>query len=175
MILIDEINLLDLAAKSTLSDETTLNVYKAIDYAVNKRHFEIKDYFLYNDSEFNYLNKGTVGYLKMKLKEVSEDMNIIEWFDYQGSLYYFKVSTGKTFSSLKDYENLFLKIENNKNVRSWLEKIEINKNYKINKNILFIEKRKKQNYINMRDFELPFFDKKLNTGMVFVTTKINNI
>ena len=175
MILIDEINLLDLAAKSTLSDETTLNIYEAINYAINKKHFEIKDYFPHNDNEFNYLNKGTVGYLKMKLKEVSEDMNIIEWFDYQGSPYYFKVSTGKTFSSLKDYEDLFFKIENNKNVRSCIEKIEINKRYKINKNILFIEKRKKQNYINMRDFELPFFDKKLNTGMISVTTKINNI
>ena len=116
MILIDEINLLDLAAKSTLSDETTLNIYKAIDFAVNKRHFEIKDYFLYNDSEFNYLNKGTVEYLKMKLKEVSEDMNIIEWFDYQGSPYYFKVSTGKTFSSLKDYEDLFFKIEKSEQI-----------------------------------------------------------
>ena len=175
MILIVEINFLDLAAKSTLSDEKTLNVYKAIDYAVNKRHFEIKDYFLYNDSEFNYLNKGTVGYLKMKLKEVSEDINIIEWFDYQGRPYYFKVSTGKSFYNLKEYENLLLKIEENKNVRSWLEKIEINKIYKINKNIFFIEKRKKQNYINMRNFELPFFDKKLNTGMISVATKINNI
>lgn len=175
MILIDEINLLDLAANSTLSDETTLNIYKAINYAINKRHFEIKDYFSHNDNEFNYLNKGTVGYLKMKLKEISEDINIIEWFDYQGRPYYFKISTGKSFYNLKEYENLLLKIEENKNVRSWIEKIEINKNYKINKNIFFIEKKQKQNYINMRDFELPFFDKKLNTGMITVTTKINNV
>ena len=45
MILIDEISLLDLAAKSTLSDETTLNIYEAINYALNKRHSGIKDYF----------------------------------------------------------------------------------------------------------------------------------
>ena len=175
MILIDEINLLDLAAKSTLSDETTLNIYEVINYAVNKRHFEIKDYFSHNDNEFSYLNKGTVGYLKMKLKEIAEDIDIIEWFDYQGRPYYFKISTEKTFDSLRAYENLLLKIEENKNVRSWLEKIEITKNYKINKNVFFIEKKQKQNYINMRDFELPFFDKKLNTGLLSVTTKINNI
>ncbi len=175
MILIDEISLLDLAAKSTLSDETTLNIYEAINYALNKRHSGIKDYFSHNDNEFNHLNKGTVGYLKRKLKEIAEDVNIIEWFDYQGRPYYFKISTGKTFNSLKEYENLFLKIDENKNVRSWLEKIEIYKNYKINKNIFFIEKKQKQNYINMRDFELPFFDKKLNIGMLSVTTKINNI
>ncbi|CAM3107113.1 phage tail protein I [Streptobacillus ratti] len=60
MILLENLSLLDLAAKSTLNDENTKNIYKSIDYALHKRYETyIKKFYLnldnLTDSELDYL------------------------------------------------------------------------------------------------------------------------
>ena len=45
MITIDDLNLTDIAAKSTLNDKTTLWIYESINFAIKKKHDAIKRKF----------------------------------------------------------------------------------------------------------------------------------
>ena len=45
MITIDDLNLTDIAAKSTLNDKTTLWIYESINFAIKKKHDAIKRNF----------------------------------------------------------------------------------------------------------------------------------
>jgi len=47
MITIDDLNLTDIAAKSTLNDKTTLWIYESINFAIKKKHDVIKRKFFF--------------------------------------------------------------------------------------------------------------------------------
>ena len=51
MIEINDLKLIDVAAKSTLTDKTTKWIYESIDYAINKSHERIKKKFWINIDE----------------------------------------------------------------------------------------------------------------------------
>ncbi|ERK51637.1 phage tail protein I [Leptotrichia wadei] len=53
MITIDNLNLTDIAAKSTLNDKTTLWIYESINFAIKKKHDAIKRKFFLELSELN--------------------------------------------------------------------------------------------------------------------------
>jgi len=53
MITIDNLNLTDIAAKSTLNDKTTLWIYESINFAIKKKHDVIKRKFFLELSELN--------------------------------------------------------------------------------------------------------------------------
>ena len=53
MITIDSLSLTDIAAKSTLNDETTLWIYESINFAIKKKHDAIKRNFFLELSELN--------------------------------------------------------------------------------------------------------------------------
>ena len=53
MITIDDLNLTDIAAKSTLNDKTTLWIYESINFAIKKKHDAIKRNFFLELSELN--------------------------------------------------------------------------------------------------------------------------
>ena len=53
MITIDDLNLTDIAAKSTLNDKTTLWIYESINFAIKKKHDAIKRKFFLELSELN--------------------------------------------------------------------------------------------------------------------------
>ena len=60
MIKINDLSLLDIAAKSTLGDETTRWIYESIDYSIQKRHNKIVNLFWMNidnltEIELDYL------------------------------------------------------------------------------------------------------------------------
>ena len=47
MITIDDLNLTDIAAKSTLNDKTTLWIYESINFAIKKKHDTIICFFTF--------------------------------------------------------------------------------------------------------------------------------
>ena len=53
MITIDDLDLTDIAAKSTLNDETTLWIYESINFAIKNKHNAIKRKFFLELSELN--------------------------------------------------------------------------------------------------------------------------
>jgi len=53
MITIDDLDLMDIAAKSTLNDETTLWIYESINFAIKNKHNAIKRKFFLELSELN--------------------------------------------------------------------------------------------------------------------------
>ena len=53
MITIDDLNLTDIAAKSTLNDKTTLWIYESINFAIKKKNDAIKRKFFLELSELN--------------------------------------------------------------------------------------------------------------------------
>lgn len=68
---------------------------------------------------------GTLGGMKQGLKNVWDNVEVEEWFNYSGDPYHFRVAVTDTYSAEKEAEALFI-IGIAKNVRSVLDSITFN-------------------------------------------------
>lgn len=199
MITVDRVNLLDLAAISTLDDRTTKNIYLSIDYILQKRHFLNKDKFgiftrintmseneintlLWGYSDFNFnlsleekrqlvlkailsrSTRGTVGILKEVCKLLYSGFEIEEWNSYQGQAGRFKIHTDKKLN-VSEYKRLIEVVNQNKNVRSHLDFVELHQvnsstyfvsGYKDMK-ILTVKEKRKKDFTVLNNFNLKAY------------------
>lgn len=68
--------------------------------------------------------KGTVWALKEAVRNTAAQCEVLEWFEYKGKPYHFKLSTYDVIDSLEDWESLIQAAKDAKNVRSWLDGIQ---------------------------------------------------
>lgn len=68
--------------------------------------------------------KGTVWALKTAVTSIAPQCKVLEWFDYKGKPYHFKLSTDDVIESTEAWRNLVQTIKDAKNVRSWLDGIQ---------------------------------------------------
>lgn len=68
--------------------------------------------------------KGTVWALKTAVASIAPQCQVLEWFDYKGKPYHFKLSTDDVIDSTEAWRSLVQTIKDAKNVRSWLDGIQ---------------------------------------------------
>lgn len=68
--------------------------------------------------------KGTAWALKTAVSSIAPQCQVLEWFDYKGQPYHFKLSTNDVIDSTEAWRNLVQTIKDAKNVRSWLDGIQ---------------------------------------------------
>lgn len=68
--------------------------------------------------------KGTVWALKTAVTSMAPQCQVLEWFDYHGKPYHFKLSTDGVIDSTKAWRDLIQTIKDAKNVRSRLDGIQ---------------------------------------------------
>ncbi|MCP4160039.1 MAG: phage tail protein I [Deltaproteobacteria bacterium] len=79
--------------------------------------------------------RGTPSAVEDVIKTVFGEGELIEWFDYSGEPYHFKISTESILRKTSDYQTLYEGVESVKNKRSVLESIITKKN---NNPVLYI-------------------------------------
>lgn len=72
--------------------------------------------------------KGTAWALKAAVESVTPQCKVLEWFEYSGKPYHFKVSTEGSIESTAEMKRLIKAIKDAKNVRSWLDGIQYRSN-----------------------------------------------
>jgi len=75
-------------------------------------------------------HKGTPGVVQEVVTAVLGDAKVLEWFEYVGEPYWFKVECNDVINDGRTYEHLMRLVSAVKNTRSWLEKVTIYKEYK---------------------------------------------
>lgn len=210
MITIEELELIDIVAKSSLEDENTKNIYKAISYAINIRNKQNKDMFFQDletmsESEIDELlweydvknvistsdieikieilkkaltsnfNRGTVGSVKNISEIFFGNADIYEWFEYGGNPGYFKISTTSEINNEETFIKILNVVNEYKNIRSWFDGFRFIRETVIENKILNLFNSKVINSINMREFELPWFNNDINLEIVSNTTMLNNL
>jgi len=73
--------------------------------------------------------KGTAGMVQEYVSTVLTSGEVTEWFQYDGQPYHFKVQTNGVITSQDAYERLVKLINLVKNTRSWLDSIQINRQW----------------------------------------------
>lgn len=80
---------------------------------------------LIRNSDAVHRHKGTPYAVEQVVSAAFDDASVLEWFDYEGSPYMFKVTTTDRVISEKTYTDLIRAINSVKNRRSHLEMISI--------------------------------------------------
>lgn len=76
-------------------------------------------------SVYLHRHKGTPSAVARAARLIFDDAEVQEWFNYGGKPFHFRVVSGGSFTSERDYRRLIRLIESAKNARSWLEAIVI--------------------------------------------------
>lgn len=129
--------------KLILSNIDNINEDKIIDALALESHVDFYNQNLSLDIKKNivknslYLHriKGTKTAVENLVNTVFGDGKVVEWFEYGGEPFYFKVITENSALATTEIENFISAIETVKNARSKLEKIEIH--YKMEKEIKY--------------------------------------
>lgn len=122
-----------------------------------------------------HFNKGTLGSVKAICKILFGNAEIKEWFEYGGRPGYFKISTLGELKSQIDFSKVLDVVNEYKNERSWLDAITFVRNMNLGTYIGVFSVRQKTNVLNIRSFELPWMEQKLNVGIVNVVLKKNTL
>jgi phage tail P2-like protein len=69
--------------------------------------------------------KGTPAAVEELITALFDDGQVVEWFDYGGQPYYFKVTTNNPAATQERAQEFIRALNSVKNARSWLEKVEI--------------------------------------------------
>lgn len=94
------------------------------DFYNNTLPLEVKRKLVKNALIYKY-TKGTAYALELLIKELFGDGEVVEWFEYGGKPYYFKVLTTNTSVTNDELQKFIKAVNAIKNTRSYLEKIEI--------------------------------------------------
>lgn len=84
---------------------------------IDKKRNLVKNALVYK------FTKGTPYAIELITSDAFDVSNVIEWFDYGGNPYHFKVSTTDAITDPSKFSNLIEAINSVKNVRSYLESI----------------------------------------------------
>lgn len=69
--------------------------------------------------------KGTPAAVEELITALFDEGQVVEWFDYGGQPYYFKVTTNNPAVTQERAQEFIRALNSVKNARSWLEKVEI--------------------------------------------------
>ena len=75
--------------------------------------------------------KGTVGVIEELVSTVFSESKVIEWYEYDGRPYRFKVITTDPITDPEVYKQFHKAIYSVKNVRSWLDNLGIEREYSL--------------------------------------------
>ncbi|CAM4110180.1 phage tail protein I [Mesobacillus thioparans] len=87
---------------------------------------------LVNKSTWFHESKGTPGAIEDLITTVFEEGKVVEWFEYNGSPYTFKVITNNPSVTQEKAAEFIRALDSVKNKRSRLEKVEITQTEKMN-------------------------------------------
>ena len=132
-----------MSEKLDMSNIDKINNEHILDALALEAHVDFYDQTLNIDVKRNlvknslYLHqkKGTKSAVESLVKTVFGDGEVIEWYEYGGKPYYFKVVTENSALVTNEIEYFMNVINTVKNERSKLEKIEIH--YKIENNMKY--------------------------------------
>lgn len=120
---------------------------------------------LIKTSLLTHRTKGTPFALKIITDILFKNGKVMEWFDYEGDPYRFKISTQSDLKNQDDYEQTIQAIELYKNARSWLESIIFNREDNMKLYEAHIGQKKIKTILNMIEMEFPVEKIKNNTGI----------
>lgn len=98
---------------------------KHIDFYESTLPIDIKRELIKNNIRF-HRKKGTPYAVEELISTVFGDGYVEEWFEYNGDPYFFKVITNNTSVTNEQALDFIKALNSIKNIRSWLEKVEIN-------------------------------------------------
>ena len=125
---------------------------------------------LIKTSLLTHRTKGTPFALKIITDILLKDGNVLEWFEYDGDPYKFKIKTESSLKNQEDYEEIIQAIEIYKNTRSWLESLLFTRDSEMELYEIHIEQKKIKAVLNMADIELPIERLKNNSGIAMFTS-----
>lgn len=96
--------------------------------------------------------KGTVFSLEEAVKAVSDNSKVQEWFTYSGEPFHFKIRTSTPFKDANHVKRLYKAIQDAKNVRSWLDEIDVS--IPVNNTIFMGVRRKDRRIIHVYQADL---------------------
>lgn len=96
--------------------------------------------------------KGTVFALEEAVKAVSDNSKVQEWFTYSGEPFHFKIRTSTPFKDANHVKRLYKAIQDAKNVRSWLDEIDVS--IPVNNTIFMGVRRKDRRIIHVYQADL---------------------
>lgn len=121
--IINNIDNLDSEVLGLLAIQFDVDFYNLLGTTLEKKKELIKNSIVW------HRHKGTKSVLEDMLKKIyTEKFEILEWFEYSGRPYYFKILLWDVNLKEKDFKNMMLAINELKNARSKLEVIEKNTN-----------------------------------------------
>jgi P2-related tail formation protein len=82
---------------------------------------------LLKESIYWHQKKGTKWLIEHALSELFERVELVEWFDYGGNPYFFKVIVSSSLNDPDLFRKVLAVVYELKNVRSWLEEFIIAK------------------------------------------------
>lgn len=149
---IDELNeeIIDL-----LAWQFHVDFYEPLGMNLEKKRLLVKNALIWHKS------KGTKSVIEEMISILySSECTVSEWFEYSGKPYFFMLIINNIQLKKEDYGYILRAVYELKNVRSWLEKIKINKSVKqdvyiahtINKNLKYkidFNKRHSINFANL--------------------------
>ena len=131
---------------------------------------------LIKTSLITHRTKGTPFALKIITEILFKNSKVMEWFDYDGEPYKFKISTQSDLKNQEDYDQTIQAIEIYKNARSWLESIIFNRADNMELYEAHLSQKKIKTILNMIDLEFPVENTKNHTGIaIFEYRKIHVI
>lgn len=120
---------------------------------------------LIKTSLLTHRTKGTPFALKIITDILFKNGKVMEWFDYEGEPYRFKISTQSDLKNQDDYEQTIQAIEIYKNARSWLESIIFNREDNMELYEAHIGQKRIKTVLNMIEIEFPVEKITTNAGM----------
>ncbi|ACZ07801.1 Bacteriophage P2-related tail formation protein [Sebaldella termitidis] len=120
---------------------------------------------LIKTSLLTHRTKGTPFALKIITDILFKNGKVMEWFDYDGDPYKFKISTQSDLKNQDDYDQTIQAIEIYKNARSWLESIIFNRTDDMELFEAHLSQKKVKTVLNMIELEFPVENTKNHTGI----------